>query len=264
MKQENFLFYSVNVKEASWARVYLNDLPLHAQSAPGVDSHSTSINQMLMNGENTLTVEVLAAPEERGPGAVSVHFYTVIDPMTKPMKIATVHQFSFPEVLDTAAKPKDRRVPYHHESRFTFDNGGFSPIWASAPAEEEVDCRGTPELRAAVTELWESIERLDADKFLDLCELRLSEYERAHPGVSQARADTRRDALRELFSYKPRLPPLDMSALHFASRANGRVVHVSREGGGHVLNAPAERDPRRRLKADLLYTRQLGAWRIWG
>jgi hypothetical protein len=264
MKQQNFLFYAVNVKAASWARAYLNDLPLHTQFAPGVDSHSTSINQLLMNGENTLTVDVLAAPEERGEGAVSVHFYTVIDPMTKPMTISTVHRFDFPEVLATGPKPKDRRVPYHHESRFTFDNGGYSPIWASAPPEEEVDCRGTPELRAAVTELYESVERLDIDKFLDLSELRLSEYERAHPGVTIARADTRRDVLREWFSYKPRVPPLDMSAVHFTSRANGRIVHVSREGGGYVLNAPAERDPRRRLKADFLYTRHLGAWRIWG
>ena len=264
MKQPNFLFYSVNVKADAWARAYLNDLPLHAQNAPGVDSHSSSINYMLLNGENTLTVEVLAAPEHNEPGAVSVHFYTVIDPTTRPMKIATEHRFSFPEALNTGDKPRDRRVPFFHESRFTFDTGGFSPIWVAAEPEEEVDCRGTPELRAAVTELYESVERLDVDRFLDLSELRLSEYERAHQGVTQARADMRRDALRELFSFKPRLPPLDMAELHFSSRANGRVVHVSRAGGGHVLNAPAELDPRRRLKADLLYTRHLGAWRIWG
>ncbi len=263
MKQPNFLFYSVNVKAGSWARVFLNDLPLHLQSAPGIDSPSSSINHMLLNGENTLTVEVLAAPEERGPGAVSVHFYSVIDPTTKPVTISTVHRFAFPEALDTVVNPRDRRVPFFQASRFMFDAGDFIPIWASAPPED-VDCRGTPDLQAAVIELYESVERLDVDRFLDLCELRLSEYERAYPGVSPARADTRRDALRELFSYKPRLPPLDMSALHFASRANGRVVHVSREDGGFVLNAPAELDPRRRLKADLLYTRHLGAWRIWG
>ncbi len=263
MKQANFLFYSVNVKAGAWARVFLNDLPLHSQNAPGVDSHSSSINHMLLNGENTLTVEVLAKPEHNEPGIVSVHFYTVIDPTTKPLTISTLHRFSYPEALDSAPKKLDRRVPFFHESTFNFDTGGFNPIWVSAPSED-VDCRGTPELRDAVTELHESIEKLDVDRFIDLCELRLSEYERAHPLVTSAQADKRRDALRELFSYKPRLPPLDMSALHFASRANGRVVHVSREGGGHVLYAPAELDPRRRLKADLLYTRHLGAWRIWG
>lgn len=263
--QPNFLFYSVNIKAASWARVFLNDLPLHTQMKPGVDSHSSSINHMLINGENTLKVEVLAAPKERGMGAVSVHFYTITDPTTRPMQISTVHQFAFPDILTTASLPNDRRLPFHHVSRFNFDTKGFSPIWASNPPEdEEIDCRGTPALRAAVTELYGAAERLDVERFIELCALRLSEYERAHPGVAPARADTRSDALRELFSYKPRLPQLDMSDLHFAVRANGRVVHVTRDGGGYVLHGAAELDQRRRLKADLLYTRHLGDWKIWG
>jgi len=260
--EPSVIFYSVQVKAGAWARVFLNDLPLHEQDAPGVDSHSSSINELLVHGENTLTVEVLTAPPERGPGAVSVHFYTVIDWTTKPMTIAPVHGFSFPENAVEAMAP-DRKVPYLHTSTFVLDRGGFVPAWIGADIVD-FDCGGTPELRAAVLELHLCVEQLDIDRFLELSELRLSEYERAHPGIPPARADTRRDALRELFSYKPKIPPLEMDSLHFEPRAGGRVAYVRRAGGGYVLNAPTERDPRRRLKANLLFIRRQGTWNIWG
>lgn len=263
MKQTNYIFYAVDIKDGSWARVYLNGLPLHTQFAPGVMSHSGSITHLLLDGDNTLSVDVFAAPERWTQGAVKVEFYIPLRSSAYELNLSMVHRFAFPEALGSAAR-NEASLPHHHESTFFVDNGGFSPLWADSPRLMALDPRGTPELHAAVREIYESVERLDTDGFLALNELRLVDYERAYPGIAAARAETRRGVIRDFFSHKPRLPTLDMSELHFSLRADGRVVLVTREAGGYVLNGPAELDPRQRLRTDLLLTRYRGTWRICG
>lgn len=247
------LFYSFTVRGHGWARAYLNDLPLHRGDGPGASSISGSADHLLVPGDNTLAVEVLQA---EGGRTVTASVYGV-DPHATPMKQDMLHAFSF-----TAPAPEQQAWPFYHESRFHADTT-FEPVWLRAPPAT-FGPQGTPQMRAAVAELHAAVAAGDVDRFNELNALRLSEIERASPGVTAASAETRRAVARQFFSYDLKAEPLDLDGLRFVPRAGGRIAHVTRVDGRQALLAVGQKEPACRLAADLLLVQHDGAWRLWG
>lgn len=256
-------FYSCTTARRTWARVFLNDLPLFEGPKPGPASSSTAggVNHLLVPGENVLAMEVLHAGDVAQ--SVSAHIYTVAPdaaPGEAPFVPETVHFVSYPEVLDPS--DEERRLPFFHESRFVVDTS-FVPAWARAPAAA-FDRRGTPDMRAAVAELHSALGAGDVEAFLDLIHLKLEDYAAAYPGVREAGVAYKQEAFRELFAQGLATRPLELDALQFESRAGGRVAHVTRADGSPALEAVAQKEPSFRLRAHLLLVQHEGEWKAWG
>jgi hypothetical protein len=262
------IYHSILVKEATWARAYLNDLPIY-RAGIGPNSRSGPINDLLVQGENELTIELLHAPTPfHSPtlkGAVTFMVYESLNPDAPegvPVKKRMIHEVVFPELWESAPAER-RRFPFYHRSFFDPGVEIHPPPYLKAPSVS-FGCDGTPELRAAVERLHASIADNDVDRFLNEIALKLDHYEQALEGEPNARASYKKDQFRnELFHYRLRPEPLDLRALHFEPRAGGRVAHVTRSDGGYVLAAVAQDDPRRRLQTDLLFTQYAGDWRIF-
>lgn len=258
------VFYSLTLKEGVWARAYLNDLPLYTGEI-GPNSRSGPINDLLVPGDNELTIELLRVPQPvHSPyldGAVELFFYEVLNPNTTPLTTRVIHEVSFPAIYTSA--PRERRhFPFLHRSRFEPGVDVHPPPWLAAPPAE-IGCEGTPELREAVRRLHAAVDDSDADRFFQEIALKLDHQERAFEGHARATARAKREAFRaDLFDLRLRARPLEIDALHFEPRAGGRVVSVTRPGG-YAIEAACLDDPGRRIRTDLLFTRYAGGWRVF-
>ena len=259
------VFFSILVKEGAWVRAYLNDLPLYTGER-GANSQSGTINELMVPGENELTLELVDVPtplyEPYLDGAVEVRFYEVLDPRTTPITKRIIHEATFPEIL-TRAPEERRHFPFLHRSFFDPGFDIHPPPWLAAPPAT-FPCAGTPELREAVRRLHAAVDGNDADQFLSEIALKLDHHERAFEGHERASAQSKREAFRDdLFAHRLTPRPLDLDELHFEPRCGGRVAYVTRPAGGPALEAACLDMPQRRLRTDLLLTQYAGDWRVF-
>ena len=262
------IFHSILVKDRTWARAYLNDLPIY-RAGVGPNSRSGPINDLLVPGENELTIELLHAPTPiHSPtlkGAVTFMVYESLNPHApEGVKVERrdILEAVFPELWQSAPAER-RRFPFFYRAFFDPGVEVQPPPYLKSP-QMTFGCDGTPELRAAVQRLHAAIADNDVDRFLGEIALKLDHYEQALEGEPNARASYKRELFRkELFHYRLKPEPLDLGALHFEPRAGGRVAHVTRADGGYAITAVAQDDPKRRLRTDLLFTQYAGEWRIF-
>ncbi len=265
------IFHSILLKEGTWARAYLNELPLYKSMFFGPDSRSGPVNDLLVPGENLLSIELLKVKKlEHAPvlqGAIELMLYEVLNPdvpnpETTPIERRDIVKLSFPDCYELVAE-QHRRLPFY--CQLSFDPGVplQRPPWLDAP-ECDFGCDGTPDLRDAVTRLHAALSENNVDDFLDQIALKLEHAERALEGEDSAKAKYKREGFRsELFKYHLQAQPLDFADLHFAPLNGGRVAHVSRIDGGFALEAVARDDPQRRLRTDLLLTQHDNHWRVF-
>jgi hypothetical protein len=265
------IFHSVMLQEDTWARVYVNDVPLYKGAFVGPDARSGPVNYLLRSGDNEVSVELLKTKKlHHAPHLKDAFFFELYEvmnpdvpnPETARIERRTILEIRFPEMWEQA-REEHRRYPFH--MRATFDPGValHEPLFFRAePAS--FGCEGTDELRAAVARLHNLLEVRAYEAFLDELALKLREDELALAGVDLQRAQNKRQTFREdLFAYEPRPAPLAPETLHFEPRAGGRVAFVTRHDGGYALDAVCEKDPKRRLRTDLLMTRHQGRWQIF-
>lgn len=263
------VFYSFLVQQKSWARAWLNGLPLYRTPGLGPDSRSGTVNHLLVPGKNAFRVEVLKtrpaqnAPEM--PDAVKLEFYEVLNPNAREQEKLdrrVLASAAWPQMKD-ALEPRHRRLPLSYAADLDVDVPVAVPPWLDAPPQS-FGCAGTLELQRAVTEVVQTFEEERATAFLDVIALKLEHYAAAHPGVE---AVSVKAALRtfqdEFFAYRPRVRPLDFAELHFEPLCDGRVAHVTRNDGGYAIEAVCEADTKRRVEADLLLTMRQGRWRVF-
>lgn len=262
--------YAVAVRDHTWARVYLNDVPLYDAPHFGPDSATGPVNQLLRAGENEVAFEVLRSPQQpKGgymPGAVAFQLYVVANlgaPEGTLLDKRMVCDLRFPEVFEVVS-PEHRRVPFFHRHVFRVEDDLPSPAFFAAPSSS-FDCRGLPAQREAVARLFGALERGDHDGLLDDLSLKFEAMERAFPEEDRMRVGSRmREWREELLAYEPRLDrPLDLEALHFAARRGGQVVHVTRLDGKRALEATCARDPDRQIQTDLVMIEHAGRWRVF-
>lgn len=255
------VLFVVNFKEGVIARTWLNDLPLHKEFIHGPDSMTGGANHLLVPGNNSLDIEVLRAPLDKG-SVVDMMLYTVLNEHSVPPELDVHCRVDFPALWKEAPE-NERILPYHIQATFSVPEEVQEPVYWGAPSTS-FGCEGTPELWQAVQELHHAIETHDADRFIQLTSLKDEEYERAYPGIPSAQASRIRESAKKFFSLHPRVKPLDRKTVHFEPRAGGRVAFVSGADGEPVIHAIAERDPSLHLRANLLFTQYAGHWRVFG
>lgn len=267
------LFYSLFIKEGTWVRAYVNDLPLYTTKPDGqATSESYTLNELLVPGENKIALEVLKSldtsliPEPERRWTVRFQIYRQTDAHDPDKRIEdtpefeVLQQIQFPDVYD-AVEPRFRREPFFYETTFACPFDPFpEPVWKGAP-KAEFDDSGVPELRDVVSEFHRAIQERDADAFLDITALKRRHEVRAFDAdgyeTNQAKA------IREWFDLEPAIGDLDFSELHFRALQGGRVAHVTRLDGGYAFDARATKNTERRMLTDLLLTQQSGRWRVF-
>ncbi|MEZ4438792.1 MAG: hypothetical protein R3B72_06865 [Polyangiaceae bacterium] len=270
------VFFTTILAHETWARVHLNGLPLYKSPFVGPDSRSGPANYLLLPGTNEISVELLRIEkrEEERIGdvdlrkdAIKVQLYGVNNPDAPEgtkLDRAMILDVEFPKVFDEETAPEFQRYPFHYRTEFEVE-GVSRPLFADAPAAE-FGCEGTPELHDAVRQIYGCLERGDYDGFLDELSLKFQCDEMALKGVSDApTAGDKKQMMRDdLFPYEPRpTEPLDPSLLHFHPLRGGSVAHVTRFDDQFVLDIPCQKDPRRRIRTDLLLMQHEGRWRVF-
>jgi hypothetical protein len=271
------VFFTITLAKGTWARVYLNDLPLYKSPYMGPDSRSGPANYLLMPGENRISVELNQIedhPQERvgaidfRKDAIKVQIYTVDNPEApEGTKLARtiLLDVEFPQIFDDTAE-EHRHYPFHYERSFDLDVPELhTPLFATAP-EMEFGCEGDSELVGVVQGIYALLEKGDYDGFINALELKFRCDEQALSGVSGAptAAEKIRVMREELIAYDPKpSEPLDVAMLHFHPRRNGSVAHVTRFDDQYVLEVACQKDPKRRIRTDLLMIQHQGRWRVF-
>lgn len=265
------LFYALFIKDDTWARVYVNDLPLYIEKAKKGRSVSEPFNEYLVPGKNTVSIEVLRSPdltflepERRWTVRFDVYRHTdALDPrkdISDQPKLESIFQKQFPDIMDEAEE-KHRRCPFFYKTTFEnpFDKHP-EPVWRSAP-EAEFDGEGNRGLREAVEELHTALRMQSADAFVDAMDLKMRHDSSAYDSAVYDR-DQRRE-MREFVDFGPIVGDLDFADLHFSRLHDGRVAHVTRYDEDYVLDVRTKREPKVRLRMDLLMTQHNGKWRVF-
>jgi hypothetical protein len=259
----------VFVKDKAWARVNLNGIPLYRTPHVGPDSRSGPVNYAVRPGENVLEVELLrTGPKDDGDhqrNAVIVQLYTVNNldaPETEKLDRNILLDVRYPEIWHAAAE-RHRHFPFYHRQVFQIDEGIGVPAFMQAPPAS-FGCDGTPELCATVARIYRLLETRDYEGLLAELAFKFQCDELALAGHDDRLAGARMQLWRdELFAFEPRpTAPLDLGSLHFEPRCEGRVAYVTRIDEGYVLDAVCDRDPKRRIRTDLLLTQHQGRWRV--
>lgn len=260
----------VYLQHRSWARVYLNDVPVYRSPFMGPESRSGPVNHLLRQGENEITVELLRTSKQPGyeqtPDAFAFELYTVNNldaPEGTALDRTLLSDVRYPKIFEDAPE-RFRRLPLFHRETFTIADPLPLPRFFEAPAAE-FDCNGLPEQRQVVVDLHRRLAEGDSEGFLAELSLRFDCDERAYPGEARLGAGAKMQQWRdELFPYDLRPDgPLDLSKVHFEPRCGGRVAHVTRHDDRYVLEAACTRDPNRRLRSDLLMIQHGGRWRVF-
>ncbi len=271
MKSRPVVFYSFLAGHETWARVYLNDVPIYRSPTVGPDTRSGPANYLLGSGENELRVELLRVTPPTGSltrvkDAFVFELYTVNNPDAPEgtkLDRSVLLDVRFPDILDRAAEPV-RRLPLCHTQTFRIDLDLAEPAFRKAePAS--FDCQGTPELRDALARIYGCLERADGEGLLDELSFKFDCDERALEGIPEQRAGVKKQKWREdLLAYRPRMSrPLDFAEHHFEARAGGRVAHVTRHDDALVLDVVCDLDRGRRIATDLTLMQHGGRWRVF-
>lgn len=260
----------VYLQKDTWARVYLNDVPVYRSPHVGPESRSGPVNHFLREGENEITVELLRTTRqpylEHVDDAFVFELYEVTNldaPEGTPLERRVRCDVRYPGFLD-ALLPEHRRLPTSYRANFHIDSPLPRPAFFDAkPAE--FDCAGLPEQRDAVRRIFDRLSAGDHEGFLEELSLRFDSDERAYPDEPNMRAGFRKQRWRDdIFPYDPRPDgPLDFAELHFEPRCGGRVAYVTRHDERHVLDVRCANDPKRRIRTDLLMMQDGGRWRVF-
>lgn len=255
------VLFVVNFKEGVLGRAWLNELPIQKEYVHGPDSMSGGASHWLVPGINTLDIEVLKAPLNKGSVA-DMMIYTVINEHSSPPELNVHCRVDFPALWNET--PEEQRVlPYWIKTTFEAPGEIQEPVYWGAPSVS-FGCEGTPELWDAVQALHDAIANHDANRLIELLSLRDEEYERVYPGIPSAQASRAKEGIRKFFSLHPRVKPLDRRVIHFEPRAGGRVAYVSGADGEPVIHAICEMDPSLQFRANPMFTRYAGQWRVFG
>jgi hypothetical protein len=265
------LLYALFLKDDVWARVYVNDLPLYTEKNDKARSVSEPFNEYLVPGKNTLSFEVLRAPDlsmlapaQRWTIQFDVYRHVDANDPTKRLsdrpKLESLFVKQFPDMYEEVAD-KHRRLPFFHKT--TFDNpfeNHPEPVWRRAP-EAEFGEGGTQEQRDAVRHLVNTLQVGSPTGFADAMSLKLAHDRASYDAASHD--SEQRKALMEFVDYGPIVSDLDVDALHFGRLHDGRVLHVTRLDGAYVLDVRTKKEPRVRLAMNLLMTQHDGKWRVF-
>lgn len=241
----------------SRARALLNGVPLYDRIVTENVSPAQPITHWLVSGDNTLTVEL--SPEPRPPNIPGslTYFEFSVRAVKEGIKIEEVEIFKwiFPNTLKEKELPAV--LPLVHSEVFHISADLPEPAYAKA-TREEFPKEGTPELRAAVFELYDSFASRDAARFEKAMEVKSGEFDRYYELPANSKADAM-----EQMNAPWIMEPFNEEDLRFERHLDGRLVKVSRESGRPAVGAVHRDEPYLGWGTDFFLTRLDGRWRIY-
>jgi hypothetical protein len=258
--------YNMFVSAGLRVWVSLNDLPLSHVCVVGSYTVNGGINERLVPGENTITIQVEHTasrndgPEHHGLGTRELRFVLFKAGATDD-EVSVLAEWRLPELFDRV--PEERRsLPFHWHERFRLDEDLYrSDVFEKPPSE--VPCEGTEALRSVVREIYDVTASGDGQLVRELYRYRAREYDRAFAGHMSRSLLGQLDGS-DVDTSELVLEPLREGELHYRPRAGGRVVEVTRVGGDPVFRVHRKGDPDEGAATDhLLLVEHEGRWRLY-
>jgi hypothetical protein len=245
--------YRILHRPGSRARALINGVPVYDRIVRDNVSPAQPITHWLASGDNTLTFELSPAPRSPNTPYLDAHFaFWVQDEKDQENKLFV---WEYPTSLEAMKLPT--LLPLVHNETFHVSAELPEPAYAKA-SHEEFPEEGTPELRAAVFELYESFASRDAARFEKVMEVKSGEFDRYYtlPPLSKAGALQQMNA-------PWIMEPFNEHDLRFDRHLDGRLAKVRRASGRAAVRAVHRDEPYLGWGSDFFLTRLDGRWRIY-
>ncbi len=239
-------------RPASWARASINGIPVYDRIVDENVASGQPITHWLASGENLLTFQI--APTPPPPLIPDLRAYFAFIVHTEDDQDTHLFHWEYPSSLETKELPIE--LPLVHSEVFHVSAELPIPAYRNASREEFPD-EGTPELRAAVFELYDAFASRDAARFEAAMEVKSSEFEKFYtlPLLSKHNAMQQMNA-------PWIMEPFDEHDLRFDRYLDGRLVKARRISGKRAVGAVHRDEPYLGWGSDFFMTRLDGRWRI--
>lgn len=246
-------FYRIMHRPGSRARALVNGVPVYDRIVRDNVSPAQPITHWLASGDNTLTFELSPAPRSPNTPYLDAHFaFWIQDDADHETKL-----FAWEYPTSLTAKELPTLLPLVHTETFHVSAELPAPAYAKASREEFPE-EGTPELRAAVYELYDAFASRDAARFEKAMEVKSSEFDRYYTLPSNSKAD----ALAQMNAPWV-MEPFNEHDLRFDRYLDGRIVKVRRASGKQAVRAVHRDEPYLGWGTDFFLTRLDGRWRVY-
>ncbi|MDI1446891.1 hypothetical protein [Polyangium sp. 6x1] len=256
MAHPNYV-YRILHRPGSRARALLNGIPLYDRVVTQNVAPSQPVTHWLVNGENTITVELSPAPRSPNTPSMGAHFALLIlnaEDLEKKVE-NPVFTWEYPTSLQGLGLPLE--LPLVGGGVLHIPHDVPEPAYRRALPEAFPE-EGTPEQRATVLELYDAFASRDAARFESAMQLKVSEFERFYGPQPLSRVQ----ALQRLNSPWV-MEPFDAHDLRFDRYADGRVAYARRASGKPAVRAVNRDEPYLGWGSNFFMTRLDGRWRIF-
>jgi len=245
--------YRILHRPGSRARALINGVPVYDRIVRDNVAPAQPITHWLMPGDNTLTFDLSPAPKSPLTPYLDAHFEFWIQ--EDKDQVNKLFQWVYPTNLQALKLPT--QLPLVHNETFHVATDLPTPAYAKA-TREDFPAEGTPELKAAVFELYDSFASRDAARFEKVMEVKSGEFDRYYTLPPNSKAE----AMQNLNAPWV-MEPFDEHDLRFERYLDGRLARVSRASGKPAVRAVHRNEPYLGWGSDFFLTRLDGRWRIY-
>ncbi len=249
--------YRIMHRPGARARALINGVPIYDRIVKDNVSPAQPITHWLASGDNTLTFELSPAPLSPNTPYLGAHFTMLIREVKEEEKIEEIDLFAWSYPNSLVDKELPTALPLVHTEVFHVSADLPTPEYAKATREEFPE-EGTPELRAAVFELYDAFANRDGARFDKAMEVKYAEFDRYYELPSTAKAD----AVQEM-NAPWIMEPFNEHDLRFERYLDGRLARVYRASGRQAVRAVHRDEPYLGWGTDFFLTRLDGRWRIY-
>jgi len=249
--------YRIMHRPGSRARALINGVPIYDRIVKDNVSPAQPITHWLASGDNTLTFELAPAPLSPNTPYLGGHFTSGVQKVEPAKKPEELKLFRGPYPMGLGGKEFPAVLPLVHTEVFHVSADLPAPAYAKA-SREEFPKEGTPELRAAVFDLYDAFASRDAARFEKAMEVKYDEFDRYYslPPTTKVEAVQGMNAPWDM-------EPFNEHDLRFDRLLDGRLAYAHRESGRPAVRAVHRDEPYLGWGTDFFLTRLDGRWRIY-
>lgn len=245
--------YRIFHRPASRARALINGVPVYDRIVTQNVAPAQPITHWLTSGENIFTFELSPTPRSPNTPLMGAHFAFMVQDEKDQENY--LFKWEYPSSLVAKQLPID--LPLVASAIFHVSADLPTPAYAKATPEEFPE-EGTPEMHAAVFELYDAFASRDPARFEKAMEVKVGEFDRYYnlPSLSK------HDAMQQMNAPWV-MEPFDAHDLRFDSYLGGRLVKARRASGRQAVRAVHRDEPGLGWGSDFFMTRLDGRWRIY-
>jgi len=245
--------YRILHRPASRARAFVNGVPVYDRVVDQNVAPAQPITHWLQPGDNIFTFDLSPAPRSPNTPDMGPHFAFMVQDAADQENY--LFKWEYPRSLSEKGLPIE--LPLVHTAIFPVSMDLPTPAYAKASREEFPE-EGTPEMRAAVFELYDSFASRDPARFQAAMEIKVDEFERYYGPQPLSR----HDAIQQM-NAPWIMEPWNEHDLRFDRYLDGRLVKARRASGRQAVRAVHRDEPGLGWGTDFFMTRLDGRWRIY-